>query len=84
MPAVGRIVLEALVVGLMALVAGFVSIWVVDRLNRLSGDASNASSGYLLSPHMVMAVGLFLSGVVIHVTSEITGLNNYYATMYEQ
>jgi len=62
--------LEAIIVGIVTLCVGYPLSWFLE--SRLKGCIKNKNARYVLS--------LFLTGVVVHITFELLGLNKVYCT----
>ena len=66
-------VIEAVVVGLVLIVFGTISSWIVDKMN------DGVIESYFPSHYLSMAMALFIAGAMTHTFFEATNLNNKYA-----
>lgn len=60
-----KLLIEAITVGIMTIIFGFGSYWLVTKY--YTGDINTS-----------MAIGFFLTGFLLHLTCELTGVNSYY------
>ena len=69
-----KLLVEAVVVGLMVLIVGSAVGYVVGRLNSV--DLPKVCKKW--NKNHVMEISLFFTGVVLHLLCEISGINKYY------
>lgn len=63
--------IEALVVGVMTSVVGYMVSWVISRINGQVLPESNQTT-------FLMLISLFITGFLIHSICQVTGINAYY------
>lgn len=61
-----KIILEATLVGIMVIIYGYGCLWLVTKFGNQT--AYN------------MPLALFLTGFLLHITAQVTGINAYYCT----
>jgi len=61
------LLMEALAVGLMTVIIGYLSGYVLSRVIVLTDNKN-----------YIMAKSLFLTGVLVHLISQYTGINQWY------
>tara|TARA_B100000131_G_C17559750_1_gene386247 strand:- start:11 stop:253 length:243 start_codon:yes stop_codon:yes gene_type:complete len=69
-----RLLVEAVAVGLILVVVGTLVSWVVGRM--MGTDLPPVCKDW--NKNYVMEICLFLSGVIVHLLCEFSGLNKWY------
>lgn len=70
--------IELIVVGIMVVLFGYVSGFIVGKFNKMDMPAVCAS----WNKDYVMEKSLFVTGVLVHLFCEITGINRSYCINY--
>jgi ABC-type antimicrobial peptide transport system permease subunit len=70
-----QVFVEAVVVGVMAIIVGYLSGWLVSQMWSVNG-LSEACKQW--NKNYVMEKTLFLTGFLIHLLCEVSGINGWY------
>ena len=68
-----RLLIEAVVVGIITVVVGYIIIWILSYFNK---DAKDINKEW--NKNHIMELVLFLTGVCIHLLCEVSGINSWY------
>lgn len=68
-----RLLIEAVVVGIITVVVGYIIIWILSYFNK---DAKDINKEW--NKNHIMELSLFLIGVSIHLLCEASGINSWY------
>ena len=68
-----RLLIEAVIVGIITVVVGYIVTWIVSNFNK---DAKDINKEW--NKNHIMELVLFLTGVCIHLLCEVSGINSCY------
>ena len=68
-----RLLIEAVVVGIITVVVGYIVIWILSNFNK---DAKDINKEW--NKNHIMELVLFLTGICIHLLCEVSGINSWY------
>ena len=68
-----RLLIEAVIVGIITVVVGYIVTWIVSNFNK---DAKDINKEW--NKNHIMELVLFLTGVCIHLLCEVSGINSWY------
>ena len=68
-----RLLIEAVIVGIITVVVGYIVIWILSNFNK---DAKDINKEW--NKNHIMELVLFLTGVCIHLLCEVSGINSWY------
>ena len=68
-----RLLIEAVIVGIITVVVGYIVTWIVSNFNK---DAKDINKEW--NKNHIMELVLFLTGICIHLLCEVSGINSWY------
>ena len=79
MPTLQKLLLEAIVVGLLLIPATYVAGFFA-RMISSKPSLPEVCSGW--NKYYIMEVNLLFAGIIFHIVAEISGLNRWYVKQY--
>ena len=68
-----RLLIEAVIVGIITVVVGYIVTWIVSNFNK---DAKDINKEW--NKNHIMEIVLFLTGICVHLLCEVSGINSWY------